>query len=142
MGVDVKGSSARLNEESRTIVAAHETIRPLRDQMIVEPIEVDHGVSFLVREHKRPLRGIVKAIGPGCYPNKYDHHDKHQRTKVWKAKHFLQTEVKVGDIVELGMVDGDGYNFQTFLWGDKLHLICRELDVAGVESNEQEQSVA
>src|SRR6266478_1255669 len=34
--------------------------------------------------------------------------------------------------VELGGYEYGGYAFQTFIWGSKLHLICREADVSGV----------
>jgi hypothetical protein len=138
VAIENKGRSARLDYNGNTIVAAHESIRCLRDQIIVEPIGVEHSKILQVIEHKRPLRGIVKAVGPGHYPKRYDHPDKHKRTKMWDSRHFQPTEVKIGDIVELGMVDGDGYAFQTFLWGDKVHLVCREADVAGVESPESD----
>lgn len=138
--------SAELSQSSRTFIQSNENIRPLRDQIIVEPLDVDHGVSFAVIEHTKALRGIVKAVGPGHYPKRYDHPDKHRRSKMWDSKHFQRTEVKVGDIVELGGYGLDdrggmhkGYNFQQFMWGGVMHVACREADICGIlEAREHE----
>jgi len=132
MTIRTSARSAELSWDSVTRVPAEASIRCRRDYLILEPLKVDHGVSFEVVEHTKPLRGIVRAVGPGCYPKRYDHPDKHRRTKTWDSKTFLPTQVKVGDVVELGGYEYGGYAFQTFLWGEKLHLICRELDVSGV----------
>jgi len=132
--------SAELSWESLTIVRADESIRCRRDYLVVEPLEVDHGTVLAVVQHTKPLRGIVKAVGPGCYPKRYDHPDKHRRTKVWDSRTFQPTEVKVGDVIELGGYDFGGYAFQTFLWGDKVHLICREGDVSGVVVTPEQQT--
>lgn len=124
--------SAELSQASRTFIRADEKIRCLRDQIVVEPLPVDHGGVIEVVEHTKPLRGIVKAVGPGHYPKRYDHPDKHRRTKMWDSKQFQPTEVKVGDVVELGGYEYGGYGFQQFMWGDKMHIICREADVSGI----------
>lgn len=125
--------SARITHDGNTFIYAHEKIRPLRDWMVIEPLPVAHSSILVVLEDMKPTRGLVKAIGPGCYPKKYDHPDKHKRTKMWDSKHFLPTQIKVGDIVDLGGREIKGYAFQSFLWGDKPHLMCREPDVCGVE---------
>ena len=128
--------SAELSHQSRTYVEPELKIRPLRDQIIVEPLDVWHSDTLIVIEPTKPVRGIVKAVGPGHYPKKYDHPDKGKRTKMWDSKVFQPTEVKVGDIVNLGSPQGSrGYAFQTFMWGDKLHLVAREADVAVVEQS-------
>lgn len=131
--------SAELSYKSSTRIPAGVSISPLRDQIIVEPLDVDHGVSFAVIEHTKALRGIVKAVGPGHYPKRYDHPDKHRRSKMWDSKHFRPTEVKVGDIVELGGYGLDdrggmhkGYSFQEFSWGGVMHVACREADICGI----------
>lgn len=137
MTVVTKGRSAHLSHDSLTCVPAEKSIRPLHDHIIVEPLPVDHSSILEVIEDTRPLRGIVKAVGPGHYPKRYDHPDKHRRSKMWQSKTFQPTEVKVGDVVELGAAqETRGYNFQTFLWGDKVHVICSERDVAGVAEPE------
>jgi hypothetical protein len=124
--------SASLSYRSATIVGAHESIRCRRDYLIVEPLEADLSRLLAVIERTRPVRGIVKVVGPGHYPKRYDHPDKHRRSKTWDSTTFQPTQCKVGDVVELGGIEFGGYAFQTFLWGDVVHLICREADVSGI----------
>ena len=124
--------SARLTHDSNTDVPAEKDIRPLRDQIILEPINVALSKIIVVHEDTKPLRGIVKRVGPGCYPKVYDHPDKHRRTKMWDSEVFQPCVVKPGDVVELGGYGHQGYTFPSFYWGGKLHLIIREADVSGV----------
>ena len=135
MAVHTQGRSASLSLDSTTYVEPDAQIRPLRDQIIIEPLDVDHGTRIIVIEETKPVRGIVKAVGPGHWPKRYDHNDKHKRTKEWdRPGAFLPTQVKVGDIIQLGSPQGArGYNFQSFQWGTKIHLICAERDVIGIE---------
>ena len=147
MAIKTQGRTANLSYDSqRTIVAASAQLRMRHDYMVVEPLGVFHSRVLAVLEKIRPVRGIVKAIGPGIFPKRYDHPDKHRRTKMWSSKVFQPTQVQVGDLVELGSIPYDGklngYHFQTFLWGDVLHLICTERDVAGVEVKDDNQSPA
>jgi hypothetical protein len=134
MGVrSISSRSAEISWDSLTRIAADKQIRCRRDYIVVQPLKVEHSAVIDVIEHTKPLRGIVKAVGPGHYPKRYDHWDKHRRTRVWDSPHFLPTQVKIGDIVELGSPqDARGYSFQSFLWGSALHVICSERDVAGV----------
>ncbi len=124
------GRSAQLNHDTITRLPATAQIRCLRDQIIVEPLIVVHSATIIVIERTKPLRGIVKAVGPGIWPRKYDRPEKHLRSKTWDSKVFRPCEVKVGDVVELGGSEIGGYAFQTFYWGDVLHLWAREEDVA------------
>jgi co-chaperonin GroES (HSP10) len=138
------GRSASLSHDSLTDVPADKQIRPLRDWMVVQPLEAKLSTVLYVHNTARPVRGIVKAVGPGCYPKRYDHPDKHKRTKMWASRAFRPTEVKVGDVVELGGIDLGGYAFQAFRWGDVTHILCREEDVSGVlnvgAENEREEA--
>ena len=124
--------SAALSQESATYVPADTKIRMRRDYIIVEPLPVVHSAVLEVVEHTKPLRGVVKAVGPGHYPKRYNHPDKHTRTKMWDSNTFQPCDVKVGDEVELGGVEFGGYSFPSFMWGAKKHLIVREADVSGV----------
>lgn len=126
----------RFGGETMTRVEAHEVIRPLRDQLVVEPLDVVYSRYIQVAQLTKPLRGRVLAVGPGHYPKRYDHPDKHKRTKYWDGTRFQPTEVKVGDIVELGGAEISGYAFEQFWWGDKRCLWCSERDVAGVVDSE------
>ena len=129
---DPSTRSARITHDSNTAIAADANIRPLRDQIIVEPLNRVHSQVIVTHEDTKPLRGIVKAVGPGHYPKVYDHPDKHKRTKMWDSNVFHPTQVKIGDVVELGGADLGGYSFQTIHWGDTMHIICREMDISGI----------
>lgn len=129
---DPSTRSARITHDSNTSIPAEAKIRPLRDQVIVEPLNRVHSHLIVTREVTKPLRGIVKAVGPGHYPKKYDSDQKHLRTKMWDSEVFHPIQLKVGDVIELGGADIGGYAFQTLRWGDVDHLICREMDVSGI----------
>ena len=109
-------------------------LRPLRDQMIVQPIDVVHSRILVVREFGSKLvRAKVLAIGPGHYPNHYDG-PKGKRTKMMAGTVFVPTEVKVGQIVHLDGRQTGRSAFDSFYWGDKYCLHARQEDVAGIES--------
>jgi hypothetical protein len=128
-GLSVEVPGVRVGNESITCVPAEARIKPLRDQIIVEPREWNPSKLLHVVYTGKPLRGIVRAVGPGRYPKKYDG-PKGKRTKTWDAKSFLPTELKVGDIIELGGLEIRGYLFQTIRWGSKEMIVCQEADVA------------
>jgi hypothetical protein len=119
----------RMTDENLTFIAAGVHIRPLRDQMVVEPLDVVHSRYIVTPPGGDPVRGIVKAIGPGLYRKQYDSKDKHKRTKVWEGMQFVPTEVKVGETVLLD----PHLKFEQFFWGDVLHIHARQEDVCGVE---------
>ena len=126
------GRSARITHDSNTDISEGLKIRPLRDQIIVEPLNVVLSTVIIVKENTKPVRGIVKAVGPGHYPKQYNHSDKTRRNLTWDSEVFQPTTLKVGDVVELGGIEFQGYSFPTVYWGNKLHIICREADVSGV----------
>lgn len=136
------GRGGELSYDSTTYIEPDAQIKPMHDFMVVEPLGVEHSAILTVIEHTKPLRGLVKAVGPGHFPLCYDHPEKSKRTRMWRSKTFQPTQVKPGDIVELGAVKVDGrmigYSFQTVLWGSKPHLLCREADVSGIIINDQE----
>jgi len=126
--------STRLGNECFDSVPASSHIRPLRDQILLEPIAWPFSDIIQVVYTGRPLRGIVRAVGPGHYRKLYDGR-KGQRTKSWDSRYFTPCEVKVGDVVQLGGLDIQGYLFQTVRWGDKEMVICRENDITGIEQS-------
>lgn len=123
------GSGTRVSNRTLTIVPKDAKIIPLRDRIIVEPLDWIPSRLIQVVYTGETLRGRVKAIGRGRYPLRYDG-PKGKRTKSWESKAFVKTEVKVGDIVELGGLEINGYLHTSFLWGSKEHIICQESDVA------------
>jgi hypothetical protein len=119
----------RMTDENLTFIPASAQIRPLRDQMVVEPTDVIHSRYIIVPPGGDPVRGICKAIGPGHYRKQYDSKDKHQRTKVWEGVQFIPTEVQIGQTVLLD----PHLKYEQFFWGDVLHIHCRQEDVCAVE---------
>lgn len=110
-------------------------LRMLRDQIAVRPLPVILS-KIVIAERKGNFRGEVIAVGPGRYPNV---HTKGKRdgkdwAKVRPSKAFRPTEVKVGDIVELGSVERDkDYAFTRILLNGEEIFIATEQDVAGIE---------
>lgn len=127
----IDSMGTRVGNEIFDFVPATSTIRPLRDVIIVEPLEMDHGTSLEIVYRGKALRGVVRAVGPGCYPKRYDG-PKGRRTKSWDSKHFRPCDVRVGDTVDLGGQELGGYLFQTIRWGTKEVVMCREADVCVV----------
>jgi co-chaperonin GroES (HSP10) len=111
------------------------TIRPLRDKILVRPLAWEPSKILEVVRHGRPLRGEVIAVGPGSHPKKYKAGPKGPRSLMDYSKYFQPTEVKPGDIVELGGLstfDGAGYAFTEIVHGTETLLICSENDVCGI----------
>ena len=134
------GRGVSLVSETIDFIPASCVLRPLRDQMIVAPIDVVHSRVLIVPPHQSKLvRGKVLAIGPGHYPLIYLDKDgnrgapRGKRSKIAWGEVFVPTEVRVGDMVHL---DGRGTGksvFDCFYHGDKFCLHAREADVAAVE---------
>ncbi len=133
--------SAELPHKTVTTIPAQAKLRPLRDVIIVEPLDGNLSAIIHVINECKPVRGVVKAVGPGHYPfvyldaqgDKLPDHRRDKRKKLGHSAHFVATSVKVGDVVNLGGLENNGYSFDSFYWGPTLHLMCREADVAGVE---------
>lgn len=130
---EMENRGVRLGNECWDAIPEEAHVRPLRDQIIIEPIAWPFSETLEVVYTGRPLRGKVRAVGPGIYPKLYDG-PKGRRTKSWDSKHFRPCDVKVGDIVQLGGLELNGYLFQTFRWGKTEMVICREQDITGIEN--------
>lgn len=117
--------------DTAEILPAGTVLRPLGDRIVIKPLDWDASDTIIAIRHGRPVRGEVIAVGPGCYPKKYAR----DRSSFKLGRHFQRTEVKPGDIVELGglnIFDGQGYQFREVVIGTERHLICQEKDVCGV----------
>lgn len=123
-------SGVSLNRKRVDRIPADATIRPLRDQIVIKPLAWEPSKILEVVYRGRTLRGEILAVGPGHYPKKYNH----DRSKSWDSKQFVPTQVKVGDVVELGGLELRGYAFDELLWGNQPVVVCREADVTGVVS--------
>jgi len=137
MDSKVFSRGAELSHKTTTYIPADCKLRPLRDQIILEPIDNAFSAIVIVINESKPIRGIVRAIGPGVYPIQYDHPDKHRRTKMAWGKQFRPCDVKVGDIVSI-----ESFERQTLYWGDKIHLLCREEDVRFIEERPAQEAAA
>ena len=122
-------------------IPADRKLKPLRDQLIVQPLDVVHSHILIVPPHTSKLvRGKVLAAGPGHYPNAYRDKDgnknppKGKRVKMVAGTTFVPNPVKVGDIVHLDGRQTGKAAFDAFYHGDKYCIHCRAEDVAGVET--------
>lgn len=125
----------RVHNALLTFVREDETIRCLRDQIVVEPLDIDHGTMLELVYRGQPVRGRVLAVGPGTFHKRYDG-PKGKRTKSWDSKHFTPCDVRVGDLVDLGGLEINGYLFVRIIWGSRDVVVCREADIAVVVEEE------
>jgi len=136
MSAVLQQSGIRLRRKRVDVILATETIRPLRDQIVVKPLPWEpspylksKGVEIVWQGGV--LRGEVLAVGPGHYPKQYNK----DRSKCWDSKTFQPTDIKVGDIVELGGLEIHGYDHWLHIqWGTDTVIIAREADVTGIVS--------
>lgn len=125
-------SGVRVERRTPDFIGTHETLRPLRDQILVKVLPLKLSDTIHAYYQGNAVRGQVIAAGPGRYPNKYrtgTRDGKDFRT-VCESPRFRPTEVKVGDIVELGGLERNGYLFQRLYIGGDEHVICSEQDIA------------
>lgn len=124
----------QLKSPAPYIAATASEVRMLGDRILLRPLKWQPSKILEVVRHGRALRGEVMAIGRGHNPLKYKTRGDKTKTMDY-SRYFRPTEVKVGDIVELGglnVFDGQGYSFPEVIVGTETMLICSERDVAGV----------
>src|SRR5476651_1587745 len=96
-------NSAEITHKTTTTIPATAKVRPLRDVIILEPLDGNLSAIIHVINECKPVRGIVKAIGPGHFPAYYldvhgdrlPDHRRNDRKKVAHGKHFVPTTVKI-----------------------------------------------
>ena len=109
--------------------------KPTGDKMLIRPLKWEPSKILEVVRHGRPLRGEVMAIGPGINPIKYKPGPKVKKQFMDYSRHFRPTEVKVGDVVELGglgVFDDQGYKFPETIVGNERMLLVTERDICGI----------
>jgi hypothetical protein len=116
---------------------AGETLRPLRDQLLVKVLPLKLSSTILADWRGAAVRGQVIAAGPGTYPNihKSGKRDGKDYRTIRPSGVFRPTEVKVGQIVHLGGMELNGYLFQKLFIANEEHIVCSEKDVCGVEND-------
>jgi co-chaperonin GroES (HSP10) len=113
-------------------------IRMMHDRILLKPLDWDASKTIIAIRHGRTVRGEVIAVGPGHNPIKRKDGPKGKKSLMDYSRHFRPTEVKPGDIVELGglnQFDGKGYQFTEVIYNGVKHLICQERDVAIVRDD-------
>lgn len=116
----------------------HGQLRMLGDRILLKPLEWDASKIIIAIRHGRAVRGEVIGVGPGANPKKYKAGPKGPRSLMDYSKRFQRTELKPGDIVELGglnIFDGKGYMFPEVLIGTVRHIIVQEADIAIVRDD-------
>lgn len=113
------------------------TLRPLRDQIVVKPLDWEPSKTIAIAGSKRKtLRGTVVAVGPGAYLRHYCHRNlpdgRRERWAVKETDRRVPMELKAGDVVELGGLENGGYAFQEVIIGTEKHVICQQADVVGI----------
>lgn len=128
----------RLSDKTCNPLLPGERLRPLRDQIVIRPLPVELSETLIAEWRGEVVRGQVVAVGPGVYPNV------HQKSKrdgrdvrtVRPLKAFRPTDVKVGDIVDIGGMEIGGYLFTHVQIEGVDHVICREQDVTWVSDGD------
>jgi co-chaperonin GroES (HSP10) len=114
------------------------SLRMMGDRILVKPLDWDASKTIVAIRHGRPVRGEVVAVGPGHNPIKYKPNALGKKAQMDYSKRFQRTEVKVGDIVELGglnQYDGQGYQFPEVIVNGVKHIVCTERDVCIVRDD-------
>lgn len=133
-------SGVRLGCRAVNFVAPEARLRPLRDQLIVKPLPLALSDRLRADWHGEVVRGRVIAAGPGCYPNIHSRGFKDGKPyhTIRESKVFRATEVRVGDVVELGGMELGGYLWPKVWCDGDWCVICREEDVAVLHEDERE----
>lgn len=126
---------ARVERRTTDFILPTEQLRPLRDQIVVKVLPLKLSDTIIANWQGKAVRGIVVATGPGRYPNLYTsgRKDGKDTRSVRESAHFRATEVKVGQVVQLGGMEIQGYLFQRLYIEGEEHILCSEQDIAGIE---------
>jgi co-chaperonin GroES (HSP10) len=119
-----------------TFIAPDERLRPLRDVIVVKPIPPVFSETIEADWRGKPVRGTVVAAGPGTWPYKHSRGDKDGKRfhTVRESSQFRPTEVKAGDLVQLGGLEKDGYDFQSVIIDGVECVLATEKDICGIEA--------
>lgn len=120
-------------ERSPEMLPAGTRLRPLRDQIVVRPLEWEPSKLIVIAgSQRKPLRGVVVFVGPGERVQRRWKNHEGQVYKIGETGQVIPTEVQPGQTVELGGLEIDGYAFQQITIGHEVHLMCQEKDIAGI----------
>ena len=128
----VENRGVRFHDRAVNFVTAQERIRPRGDHLIIKPLPLKLGARIDADWRGDVVRGEVIAAGPGCYPNLHSKgtRDGKPYHTIRQSKVFRATEVKPGDVVELGGLEIGGYLWPKVWAAGDWCVIAREQDVA------------
>lgn len=92
-------------------------LRPLRDQIVVKPLDRKQSEIIQVLHSERPNLGIVVAVGPG------------KRTKKGRIEPL---DVQVNDTIRYGDTNLNHLSYPQYWEGNQLYLVLQEADVCFV----------
>ena len=123
-----------LNRKTYDSVPAGQTLRPLRDKILVKVESLELSDTIIAEWKGKPVRGRVVAAGPGRYPNIHTRGERHGESfhEIRASRQFRATEVRVGQMVEFGGMEIGGYPLQQIYLDGQLHILTSEQDVVGV----------
>ena len=124
----------RLSDKSLNFVKG--SLRPLRDQLIIKPLPPHLSQTLVAHWNGEAVRGEVLAAGPGAYPNIHTRFfkDGKEVRQVRQSTQFRPTEVRIGDIVQLGGMELGGYLWPHIMVDGEDCIICTEKDVTFIEA--------
>jgi hypothetical protein len=110
-------------------------IHPIRDFLIVKPMPPALSQTIAADWNGEAVRGKVIKAGPGCYPNIHERgfKDGTPYRRVRQSKVYRPTEVKPGDVVQLGGMEIGGYLWKHVWLDGEDHILIDEDDVCFVE---------
>ncbi len=128
----IQESGVTLDRKRLEFIPADATIKPIGDRMFVKPLPALTSSVLSVVHESKALRGVVLAVGPGYREKKRYRNSRGEVRAVGETGRITPTQVKVGDVVELGGLEIGGYNFPRVIVGHDECIICQEKDVAFV----------
>ena len=123
-------SGVELDRKRVEYIPPDAVIKPLGDRIFVKPLPALTSTILSVVHQSKALRGTVVAVGPGYRLKKLYRNSRGEAVKSGETGRVRPTEVKVGDVVELGGKEIGGYSFPRINIGNEEHIICQEQDVA------------
>lgn len=134
----VQKSGVTLDRKRLEYLSPTATIKPLGDRCFVRPLPALTSSVLEVVHESRALRGVITHVGPGYREKKRYKNSAGEVYKIGETGRVTPVELKPGDVVELGGLEIQGYNFPRVMIGNVEHLIIQERDVAIVLENDTE----
>jgi co-chaperonin GroES (HSP10) len=135
MSIQTIKSGVRVHDKSLNFVTGN--IRPLKDWVIIKPLPIPFSDTIETNWRGEAVRGKVIAVGPGKYCNIHTRGKKDGKDfrSVRQSKQFRPCDVKIGQTVQLGGIEIQGYLWTHLQIDGEDHIICMEADIALVEED-------